>query len=137
MAGFRIQWALDEHLSDRARAVQHALVILQAAGATTWDELAQVLTDDPERAAQIRDGVNLGLDDLENLDAHEQTLRGLRRKAGKRASVVTTIDECGTCRRWGYVAGSTIPKNCPFTSGCTGTVSKIGPPDHTLRARST
>ena len=71
MAGFRIQWALEDGLSDRARAVQHALVILQAAGAATWDELAQVLADDPERAAQIREGVNLNLDDLANLDDHE------------------------------------------------------------------
>lgn len=137
VAGFRIQWALEDGVSDRARAVQHALVIVQAAGVATWDELAEVLSGDPERAAQIREGVNLDLDELENLDAHEQTLRGLRRKSDKRASVVTTIAECATCLRWGYVAGASIPKKCPFTSGCTGTVTKIGPPDHTLRARST
>ena len=137
MAGFRIQWALEDGLSDRARAVQHALVILQAAGVATWDELAEVLTGDPERAAQLRAGVNLDLDDLANLDDHEQTLRGLRRKTDKRAAVVTTIFECATCQRWGYVAGSAAPKKCPFTSGCTGTVAKIGPPDHTLRALST
>ena len=137
MAGFRIQWALEDGLSDRARAVQHALVILQAAGVTTWDELAQVLSGDPERAAQLRAGVNLDLDHLANLDDHEQTLRGLRRKIDKRASVVTTIFECATCLRWGYLAGSATPKKCPFSSGCTGTVAKIGPPDHTLRAVST
>jgi len=137
VAGFRIQWALEDGLSDRARAVQHALVILQAAGAATWDELAQILAGDPERAEQIRDGVNLELYDLTNLDDHEQTLRGLRRKTDKRASVVTTIFECATCLRWGFIAGSAAPKKCPFTSDCTGTVAKIGPPDHTLRARST
>lgn len=134
MAGFRIQWALEDHLTPRARAVQHALVILQAAGVTTWDELADILAGDPDQAGQIRDGVNLPLEDLANLDAHEQTLRGLRRSAGKRSSVVTTIAECVTCTRWGYVAGSSAPKNCPFTTGCTGTVVKISPPDHTLRA---
>src|SRR5699024_5659593 len=101
---------------------------------TTWEELAHVLTDDPGRAGRVRDGVNLSVDDLANLDAHEQTLRGLRRSAGKRSGVVTTIAECATCTRWGYVAGSSIPKKCPFTTGCTGTVTKIGPPDHTLRA---
>ena len=134
MAGFRIHWALTDALSARARAVQHALVIMQAVGVTTWDELARVLTDDPARTRQVREGVNLPVEDLTNLDAHEQTLRGLRRSAGKRSGVVTTIAECGTCTRWGYVAGSSIPKKCPFTAGCTGTVTKIGLPDHTLRA---
>lgn len=136
MTGFRIQWALEDHLTGRARAVQHALVIMQAVGVTTWDELAQTLADDPDRAGQVRDGVNLDLEGLANLDAHEQTLRGLRRAAGRRQGVVTTIAECVTCTRWGYVAGSSVPKNCPFTSGCTGTVVKIGPPNHTLRAAS-
>ena len=135
MTGFRIQWALEEHLTARARAVQHALVIMQAVGVTTWDELAQLLARDPEAAERARDGVNLDLDELTNLDAHEQTLRGLRRSAGKRAGVVTTIAECATCTRWGYVAGSSAPKNCPFTNGRSGTVTKIGLPDHTLRTR--
>src|SRR5690625_3229037 len=93
MTGFRIQWALEEHLTARARAVQHALVIMQAVGVTTWDELAQLLARDPEAAERARDGVNLDLDELTNLDAHEQTLRGLRRSAGKRSGVVTTIAE--------------------------------------------
>lgn len=136
MSGFLVQWAMEPHLSDRARAVQHALVILQATRTATWDDLADTLRTDPARAAQARDGVNLALDDLQNLDAHEQTLRGLRRTVGTRPSVVTTIAECCTCERWGYVAGSAIPKNCPWSTGCTGTVTKIGPPDHTLRARS-
>lgn len=135
MTGFLIQWALEEHLSERARAVQHALVILHASKAATWDDLATTLRTDPERATDIRLGVNLPLEDLENLDAHEQTLRGLRRGVGNRASVITTIAECATCLRWGYIAGSAAPKKCPWTASCRGTVSKIGPPDHTLLAR--
>lgn len=136
MAGFSIQWSLEDHLTDRARAVQHALVILQAAKVATWDELAEVLALDPVRAAQIREGVNLPLGDLENLDGHEQTLRGLRRRVGTRSAVVTTVLECATCQRWGYIAGGTAPKNCPWTTGCKGSVTKIGPPDCVLRARS-
>lgn len=135
MAGFSIQWSLEDHLTDRARAVQHALVILQAAKVATWDELANVLRADATRAAEIRDGVNLPLENLENLDAHEQTLRGLRRRIGTRAAVITTILECTTCQRWAYIAGGSAPKNCPWTVRCTGSVTKIGPPDCVLRAR--
>ncbi|UQN30475.1 hypothetical protein [Brachybacterium kimchii] len=132
MSGFVIRWALEHHLSDRARAVQHALVIMLAAKVTTWDELAQLLRSDPERSQEIRRGVNLPLEDLQNLDTHEQTLRGLRRSSGNRASIVTTIAECDTCQRWGYIAGSAPPKSCPWTSGCRGKVTKIGLPDYTL-----
>lgn len=134
--GFSIQWAIEDLLSDRARAVQHALVILQASKTATWDELAEVMRTDPERATSIRLGVNLPLEDLENLDAHEQTVRGLRREVGSRPSVITTVAECATCLRWAFLAGSAPPKSCPWTSGCKGTVSKIGPPDHTLLARN-
>jgi len=136
MTGFIIQWSLEEHLTDRARAVQHALVILHAAKTATWDELADILTTDPARAAVIRAGVNLPLEDLQNLDAHEQTLRGLRRRVGTRAAVITTILECSTCQRWAYIAGGSVPKNCPWTVHCTGTVSKISPPDAVLQVRS-
>lgn len=136
MSGFTIQWSLEPHLTDRARGVQHALTILQAAKVATWDELAKVLRTDPVRAAEIQAGVNLPLEDLTNLDAHEQTLRGLRRRVGTRAAVITTILECSTCTRWGYIAGGTAPKNCPWTARCTGTVTKIGPPDCVLRVRS-
>ena len=64
VSGFSIQWALEDLLSDRARAVQHALVILQASKTATWDELAEVMRTDPERASSIRLGVNLPLEDL-------------------------------------------------------------------------
>lgn len=136
MTGFVIQWSLEDHLTYRARAVQHALVILQAAKVATWNELADVLTSDLARTAEIRAGVNLPLEDLENLDAHEQTLRGLRRRTGTRAAVVTTILECSACQRWGYIAGGSTPKNCPWTVHCTGSVAKIGPPDAVLQVRS-
>ena len=136
MTGFTIQWALEDHLTNRARAVQHALIILQAAKVATWDELAHILKTDPDRAAEIRAGVNLPLHDLENLDAHEQTLRGLRRRVGTRAAVVTTILECATCQRWAFIAGGAPPKNCPWTTRCTGSVAKIGRPDCVLRVRS-
>ncbi|MCG7308296.1 hypothetical protein [Brachybacterium sp. ACRRE] len=133
MSGFFIQWALEHHLSDRARAVQHALVIMLAAKVTTWDELESVLRSDPGRSQEIRRGVNLPLEDLQNLDAHEQTLRGLRRSNGNRSSIVTTIAECDTCQRWGYIAGATPPKTCPWTAECRGKVTKIGLPDYALR----
>lgn len=136
MTGFTIQWSLDEHLTARARAVQHALVILQATKTATWDDLAELLRTDPDRAAEIRTGINLPLEALSNLDAHEQTLRGLRRRTGTRAAVITTILECGTCQRWSYIAGGSVPKNCPWTLHCTGTVTKISPPDAVLQART-
>lgn len=136
MTGFTIQWALDEHLTDRARAAQHALIILQAAKTATWDELADILSTDPARAADIRAGMNLPLEDLQNLDAHEQTLRGLRRRVGTRPAVITTILECSTCHRWAFIAGGTPPKNCPWTIHCTGHITKIGPPDAVLHVRT-
>src|SRR5690625_7843846 len=101
MTGFRIQWALEEHLTARARAVQHALVIMQAVGVTTWDELAPLLARDPEAAERARDGASLDLDELTNPDAHEQTLRGLRRSARKRAGADSTTAECAARTRWG------------------------------------
>lgn len=136
MRPFTIQWALEEHLSPRARAVQHALVILQVSGVATWDELAEVLTSDPERATMIRRGVGLPLEDLQGLDAYEQTLRGLRRTTGTRSSIVTTIAECATCQRWGYLSGTAAPKSCSWSRGCSGTVVKIGAPDVTVHVRS-
>ncbi|WP_263310048.1 hypothetical protein [Brachybacterium atlanticum] len=136
MTGFTIQWSLDEHLTARARAVQHALIILQATKTATWDDLADQLRSDPSQAAEIRAGINLPLEDLANLDAHEQTLRGLRRRTGTRAAIITTILECGTCQRWAYIAGGSVPKNCPWTLHCTGSVTKIGPPDAVLQVRT-
>src|SRR5699024_7926260 len=87
-------------------------------GHIDWDALPELLARGPAAAERARDGVNLDLDELTNRAAHEQPRRGLRRSAGKRAGVVTTIAECATCTRWGYVAGSSVPKNCPFTNGC-------------------
>ena len=136
MTGFTIQWSLDENLTARARAVQHALIILKATKTATWDDLADQLRSDSAQAAEIRAGINLPLEDLANLDAHEQTLRGLRRRTGTRAAIITTILECVTCQRWAYIAGGSVPKNCPWTLHCTGSVTKIGPPDAVLQVRT-
>lgn len=130
----RIEWSIDDELSPRARAVAIALVLLRVAGVESWDDLAEMLVRGGDEADALRETANLPLEDLELLDEHERTLRGLRRSTANRsASIQVTIIECASCQRWGYFAPSTVPKKCQWSMRCEGTVQKIAEADMTLR----
>lgn len=123
----RVDWKFAPEDSARSRAVQIALFIMAHLRLERWDQVAEVLAEDPELAAELRSSLSLSKGLAASLDEYEYVLLGLRRKQskGKRSSVTVSIIECPTCGRWGFQAGAATPKKCQWTRGCEGVVTRV------------
>lgn len=141
-----IQWDIDPEGSERTQAVQIGMALLFAGRVCTWSDLIEMLSENGPKAERLRKGLNvwdgrgtgprpgqIDPDRLRALDAFGETLSGIRRPAGNARSFPTSVMECPACHRWGFLNGSTPPKACPWTRGCTGNPVKITPSGTEIR----